>query len=116
MRVPFSKGDQVKGSLNDEVFSIDEEKEEEELERSSRAMTVGGGLFLLGDEGEALASTRRALVSFQENPKDLTHEENEQHVSMLIGNETKQWRKCVPTLNAILGTHYDSSFLCDQDS
>ena len=24
---------------------------------------------------------------------------------MLIGNETKQWRKCVPTLNTILGTH-----------
>ena len=28
MRIPFSKGYQVKGSLNDEVFSIDEEKEE----------------------------------------------------------------------------------------
>ena len=32
---------------------------------------------------------------------------------MLIGNETKQWRKCVPTLNAILGTHtmIDHSFV-----
>ena len=26
-------------------------------------------------------------------------------MSILIGNETKKWRKCVPTLNAILGTH-----------
>jgi len=32
---------------------------------------------------------------------------------MLIGNETKQRRKCVPTLNAILGTHtmIDHSFV-----
>ena len=24
---------------------------------------------------------------------------------MLIGNDTKQWRKCVQTLNIVLGTH-----------
>ena len=41
----------------------------------------------------------------QEVPKDLTYEDHEKHVSMLIVNETKQWRKCVPTLNAIFGTH-----------
>ena len=49
----------------------------------------------------------------QEAPRDLTHEDHEQHVSMLIGNETKQWRKCVPTFNAFLGTHtmLDNSFV-----
>ena len=26
-------------------------------------------------------------------------------MSMLIGNETKQWRKFFPTLNTVLGTH-----------
>ena len=26
-------------------------------------------------------------------------------MSMLIGNETKQWRKCFPTFNIFLGTH-----------
>ena len=26
-------------------------------------------------------------------------------MSMLIGNETKQWRKCVPTLNIVLREH-----------
>ena len=49
----------------------------------------------------------------QEVPKDITYEDHEQHVSMLIGNETKQWMKCVPTLNTILGTHtmIDNSFV-----
>ena len=26
-------------------------------------------------------------------------------MSMLIGNKTKQWRKCFPTLRTVLGTH-----------
>ena len=49
----------------------------------------------------------------QEVPKALTYEDHEQHVSMLIGNEAKQWRKCVPTLNIVLGTHTmtDHSFV-----
>ena len=113
MMVPFSIGDQEKGSLNDEVFSIYEEKEEKELERSSSAVTTRGDLLLLGDGGEAIASTRRALVSLQEAPRDLTHEENEQHVSMMIENKKKQGRECVPTLYRVLGTHtmIDQSFV-----
>ena len=71
------------------------------MERSSSDVAVGGDLILLGYVGEALASTRRALVSLQEVPKDLTHEENKQHVSMMIENETKQWRECVPTLHTV---------------
>ena len=66
MTITFSKGDQVKGSLNDEVLSIDEEKEEEELERSSSVVTTGGYLLLFGDGDEAIASTRGALASLQE--------------------------------------------------
>ena len=62
-------------------------------------MITGGGLLIIGDGDEAIASTRGALISLQEVPKDITYEDNEQHVSMLIGNETKKWRKCVPTLN-----------------
>ena len=41
----------------------------------------------------------------QEVPKDLTFEDHVQHVFMLIYNETKQWRKCVPTLTTVLGTY-----------
>ena len=47
MRIPFSRGDQENGCLNDEVFSIDEEKEEEELERSSSVVRVARDLVLL---------------------------------------------------------------------
>ena len=34
-------------------------------------------------------------------------------MSMMIDNETKQWRKCVPTLHTVLGTHtmIDHSFV-----
>ena len=63
IRSPLSKGDQDKGSLNDEAFSVDEEKEEGELERSSSAVIAGGDVILFGDGGEAIASNRRALVS-----------------------------------------------------
>ena len=63
MRISLSRREQDKGSLNDEVFSIDEEKEEEDLERYSSAVTVGGDLLLFGDGGEAIVSTRRALLS-----------------------------------------------------
>ena len=59
----------------------------------------------MGDGDEAITSTRGALVPLQEVPKDFTYEDREQHVSILIGNEEKQWRKCVPTLNTVLGTH-----------
>ena len=45
------------------------------------------------------------LVSLQESPRDITYEEHEKHVSMMIDNETKQWRKCVPTLHTVSGTH-----------
>ena len=76
-RNPPSRGDQDKGSLNDEVFSIDEEKEEEELERSSSAVRAGGDLLLFGDGDEAIASTRRAPVSLQEVLEDLTYEDQE---------------------------------------
>ena len=34
----------------------------------------------------------------------LTHEDHEKHVFMLIGNETKKWRKCVPKLTIVFGT------------
>ena len=82
MRIIFSKAYQEKGSLKDEAFSIDEEKEEEELERSSSTMIARGYLLLFGDGGEAIASTRRALVSLKEAPRDqpprdLTYEEHE---------------------------------------
>ena len=56
---------------------------------SSNAVTEGVDLFLLGDGDEAISSTNRALVSLQEFPKDLTHEENEKHVSVIIENETE---------------------------
>ena len=65
MKVHFSLRDQEKGYVNDEAFSIDEEKEEEEMERSSITMAVGGDLFLLGYGGEEIDSTRRTLVSLQ---------------------------------------------------
>ena len=52
-------------------------------------MTAGRDLFLLRDGDEAIASTKRALVSLKEGPKDPIHEEDEQHVSMLIDKETK---------------------------
>ena len=68
-------------------------------------MLAGGNLFLLRDGVEAIASTLRALVSLQEGPKDPIHGEGEQHVSMMIDKERKQWRKCVPTLDPCLGTH-----------
>ena len=68
------------------------EKEEEELEGSSSDVIVGGDLLLFGDGGEAIGSTRKTRVYLQEAPRDLTHEDHEHHVSMLIGNETKQWR------------------------
>lgn len=76
-------------------------------------MIAGGDLFLLGDGDESIASPKRALVSLQEGPKDITHEENEQHVSMMIDKETIQWKECVPTLHPILGTHTmtDQTFL-----
>ena len=105
MRILPSRGDQAKGSLNDEVLSNDEKKEEEELERASSTVKAGGDLPPFGDGYEAIASTRGALVSLQEVPKDITYEDQDQHVSMSIGNETKQWRKCVPTLTTILGTY-----------
>ena len=75
--------------------------------------STGGDLLLFGDGDEAIASTRGDIASLQEVPKDLTYEDHEQHVSMLIGNETKQWRKCVQTLNTILRTHtmIDHSFV-----
>ena len=41
----------------------------------------------------------------QEVPWDITYEDQVQHVSMLIGNKTKKWRKCVPTLNTVTGRH-----------
>ena len=63
MRIPFPKGDQVKGSLNDEVFSIDEEKEEEELERSSNVVIAGGDILLFVNGDKEISSTRGALVS-----------------------------------------------------
>ena len=53
-------------------------------------MTTRGYLILFGYGDEAIASTRGALAYLQEVPKDLTYEYHEQHVSMLIGNETKQ--------------------------
>ena len=76
-------------------------------------MTIGGDLILFRDGDEANASTRGTLASLQKVPKDFTYEDHEQHVSMLMANETKQWRKCVPTLNAISGTHImiDHSFV-----
>ena len=63
--------------------------------------------------GEAIDSTKGVLVSFQEGPKDPIHEGDEQHVSMMIDKETKKWRKCVPTLHPIFGTHtmMDQSFV-----
>ena len=102
MRIPFSRRDQEKGSLNDEVFSIDEEKEEEELEISSSVVRAGGELILFGYGDEAIASTRGALASLQEVSKDITYEDHEQHVSMLIGNETKQWRMLGPDITSIV--------------
>ena len=55
-------------------------------------MIAGGDLLLCGDGDEEIASTRGALASLQEVLKDLTYKDNEQHVSILIGNETKQRR------------------------
>ena len=75
------------------------------MERSSSAVKVGGDILLLGDGDEVIASPKRVLVSLQEGPKDLTHKENEQHVFMMIDNETRQWKECVPTLHPVLGTH-----------
>ena len=63
MSVPFSRRDQEKGSPIDEACPIDEEEKEEELKGSSNVVTVGGDLFLLGDGDEAIAFTKRALVS-----------------------------------------------------
>ena len=83
------------------------------MKGSSSTVTVGGDLFLLRDGDEAISSTKRALVCFQECPKGLTHEEKEQHVSMMIENETKQWREFVPTFHTVMGTHTmtDQSFV-----
>ena len=105
MRIPPSRGDQDKGSLNDEVFSHDEEEEKEELERASNVVTTRGDPPLFGDADEEIASTIGALVSLQEVPRDLTYEDQEQHVSMLIGNDTKQWKKYVPMLTIVFGTY-----------
>ena len=90
MSVPFLRIDQENGSLIDEAYSIDGEKKEEDLKGSSSTVTTGGDLFLLRDGDEAIASTKRALVSFQEGPKDPMHKEYEKHVSMMIERETKQ--------------------------
>ena len=65
MMIPPSRGYQAKGSLNDEVFSNDEEKEEKELERASIIVKEGGDLPPFGDGYEAIASTRGALVSLK---------------------------------------------------
>ena len=40
MRIHPSRGDQAKGSLNDEVFSNYEEKEEEDPERASNVAII----------------------------------------------------------------------------
>lgn len=45
---------------------------------------------MLRDGVEAIASTMRALVSLQGGPQDLIHGKDEQHVSMMIDNETKK--------------------------
>ena len=74
MRISLSRREQDKGSLNDEAFSIDKEKEEEDMGRSSSAVTTGGGLLLFGDGDEAIASTRVSLVYLQEVPRDITYE------------------------------------------
>ena len=52
-------------------------------------MTRVGNLFLLRDGVEAIASTKRAIVSLQEGPMDPIHGEYEQHVSMMIDKEEK---------------------------
>ena len=88
MRVPSSVRDQEKGSLNDEAFSIYEEKGEKEQRRSSSAVIAGGDLFSFRDRDEAMASTRGALASLQGVPKDIPYGGHEQHVSMLKDNET----------------------------
>ena len=105
MEISPSRADQDKGYINDEVFPHDEEEEKEELERASSAITTGGYPPPFVDGDEAIASTRGALVSLQEVPKDLTYEDQEQHVFLLMGSETKQWRKCVLTLTTVLGTY-----------
>ena len=53
-------------------------------------MTAGGDLILLRSGAEAIASTKRAVVSLQEGPKDPIHKEYEKHVSMMIEKETKK--------------------------
>ena len=55
----------------------------------------------------------RTLVSSQEGPRNPIHGEDEQYVSMMIDRETRQWRRCVPTLHPNLGTHtmMDQSFV-----
>ena len=73
MRVSSSEIDQGKGSLNDEAFSIDEEKGEREKIRSSSVVRAGGYLFLLRDGDEEIASTRGALAYLQEVPRNLTY-------------------------------------------
>ena len=115
MEISPLRGDQDKGSLNDEVFPHDEEEQKEDLERASNAVIEGGDPPLFGDGDEAIFSARGALAYLQEVPKDLIHEDQEQHVSILIGNETKQWRKYVPTLTIVLGTYtmIDHFFLID---
>ena len=55
-------------------------------------MIVGGDILLFRDGYEVIASTRGTFASLQEVPNGLTYEYHEQHVSMLIGNETKQRR------------------------
>ena len=75
--IPPSRGYQAKGSLNDEVFSNDEEKEEKELEGASNTLIAGGDPPLFGYVNEEISSTRGAIVSLQEVPRDLTYEYQE---------------------------------------
>ena len=89
MRVPSSVRDQEKGSLNDEAFSIDEEKGEKEKRRNSSIVIARGDLFSLGDGDEAMASTIGVFAPFQGIPKDLLYGGHEQHVSLLKDNETE---------------------------
>ena len=73
MSVPLSRKDQVKGSLINEACSIDKGEKEEELKCSSSAVTTRGNIISLRDGDEAISSTKRALVSLQEGPKDPIH-------------------------------------------
>ena len=92
LRIPSSLRDKEKGSLDDESFSIDEDKGEREHRRSSSVVKVGGDLFSFGDGDEAMASIRGILAPLQGIPKILSYGRHEQHVSLLKENETEQRR------------------------